>query len=335
MREADPAQVVGQIRVLIEARYVFPDVASTVSGVLAEGLAAGRYPTDPPALAKAVTADLRSVNADQHLELKYLDPARPRGAAEGDGEFAAMARWADRTCGGVGCVRRLAGNVGYLSLRPVLFPVVTAGEHITAAMTLLAATDALIIDLRRCSGGDPAIVAFLVSYLWDHEPAQLSGLRGRADSQISQTWTLPYVPGRRFGRAKPVYVLTSATTFSGAEQLCYDLRQLGRATVIGEHTRGGAHACEEFRVHPLFDARISVAEAVHPKTGGNWERTGVIPDVQTTAGRARGTARELALQDVIAAGGAGAAQARIALAAARGEPAGPGREGTAAQAAAT
>jgi C-terminal processing protease CtpA/Prc len=224
-----------------------------------------------------------------------------------------------------------------------------AGEHITAAMTLLAATDALIVDVRRCSGGDPTIAAFIISYLWDHEPAQLTGLRGRADNQISQTWTLPYVPGRRFGRAKPVYVLTSATTFSGAEQLCYDLRQLSRATVVGERTRGGANACVEFRVHPLLDARISVAEAVHPRTGGNWEGTGVTPDVQTTAGQARATARELALQDVIAAGGAGAAEARTALAAARGEqprpgragpavrgePAGPGRADTAAQAMAT
>jgi hypothetical protein len=308
MREADPAQVVGQIRALVEAHYVFPDVAKTVSGVLAEGLAEGRYPTDPPTLAKAVTTDLRSVNADQHLALKYLDPARPRGASAGDGEFAAMARWADRTSGGVGCARRLAGNVGFLSLRPVLFPVVIAGEYITAAMTLLAATDALIMDLRRCSGGDPSIAAFVISYLWDDEPAQLTGLRGRADGQITQTWTLSEVPGRRFGRTKPVYVLTSATTFSGAEQLCYDLRQLSRATVIGEPTRGGAHASEVFRVHPLLDARISVAEAVHPTTGGNWEGTGVIPDIQTTAGQARFTARELALHYVTAAREAGLAR---------------------------
>jgi hypothetical protein len=337
VREADPAQVVGQIRALVETHYVFPDVGSTVSGVLAEGLANGRYPTDLPTLAEAVTADLQSVNGDQHLGLKCLDPARSRGAAAGDGNdnFAAMARWADRTCGGVGCVRRLDGNVGYLNLRPVLFPVVMAGEHITAAMTLLAATDALIIDVRKCSGGDPTIAAFVISYLWDHEPAQLTGLRGRADSQISQTWTLPYVPGRRFGRAKPVYVLTCATTFSGAEQLCYDLQQLSRATIIGERTRGGAHASADFRVHPLLDARISVAEAVHPNTGGNWEGTGVIPDIQTTAGQALGTARELALQDVIAPGGTGAARAPAALAPARSEPAGRGHAGTAARAAAT
>ena len=112
-----------------------------------------------------------------------------------------MARWADQTCGGIACVRRLAGNVGYLDLQPVLFPAVMAGELITAAMTLLATADALIIDLRRCLGGEPAMVSFLISYLWDHEPAQLSGLREHSDSQPRQAWTLPYVPGRRPGKA--------------------------------------------------------------------------------------------------------------------------------------
>jgi len=115
----------------------------------------------------------------------------------------------------VASVRRLAGNVGYLELQPVLFPAALCGEIITAAMSLVATTDALIIDLRHCVGGEPAMAAFLVSYLWDHEPLELTGLRERKDNQLKQAWTLPYVPGRRFGKAKPVYALTSATTFSG------------------------------------------------------------------------------------------------------------------------
>jgi C-terminal processing protease CtpA/Prc len=227
-----------------------------------------------------------------------------------------MARWAGQTCGGVACVRRLSGNVGYLELQPVLFPAALCGEIITAAMSLLATTDVLIIDLRHCLGGEPTMAAFLISYLWDYEPAQLTGLREGKDNQLKQAWTLPYVPARRFGKAKPVYALTSATTFSGGEHLSYDLQQLGRATIIGERTRGGARARarEGFPVHPHLEATISVAEAVNPKTGGNWEGTGVVPDIQTTAGQARDTAYKLALQDVIAAGGATAAEARGALA---------------------
>jgi Peptidase family S41/N-terminal domain of Peptidase_S41 in eukaryotic IRBP len=317
MDEAELADVVDQVRALVEAHYLFPEVAVKVSGVLAAGLAGGRYPADLPALATAVTADLQSINGDKHLRLEYHQEAiPPRTPGDDAEEYAAMARWADQTCGGVACAQRLAGNVGYLDLRPVLFPAVLCGEVITAAMSLLSTADALIIDLRNCRGGEPSMVAFLISYLWDHDLAQLSGLRERQDNLLRQTWTLPYVPGPRFGKDKPVYVLTSAVTFSGGEQLSYDLQQLGRATIVGEPTRGGANLREGFRVHPRLEATISVAEAVHPRTGRNWEGTGVAPDIQTTADRARDAAYERALQDVIAAGGTAAAEAEDALAAA-------------------
>jgi len=317
MGEAELAGIVDQVRALVEAHYIFPEVAAKVSGALAAGLAGGRYPADLPALATAVTADLQSVNGDKHLRLLYHEQAiPPRTPGDDTEEYAAMARWADQTCGGVACAQRLAGNVGYLDLRPVLFPSVLCGEVITAAMSLLATADALIIDLRNCVGGEPSMATFLISYLWDRDPAQLSGLRERQDNLPRQIWTLPYVPGRRFGKDKPVYALTSAITFSGGEQLSYDLQQLGRATVVGEPTRGGAHAREGFRVHPHLEATIPVAAAVNPKTGGNWEGTGVAPDIQTSADRARDTAYEHALQDVVTAGGAAAAEAGDALAAA-------------------
>jgi hypothetical protein len=314
--EPELTRIVGQVCALVEAHYVFPDVAAAVSRVLADGLAEGRYPADARSLATAVTADLQSVNGDKHLRLLYHEQALPQRAPGDDTEeYAAMARWAGLAGGGVACVQRLAGNVGYLDLQPVLFPAAISGESITAAMTLLAGTDALIIDLRHCLGGEPAMTTFIISYLWDHEPAQLSGLRERG--QLKQAWTLPYVPGGRFGKAKPVYVLTSAATFSGGEQLSYDLQHLGRATVIGERTRGGAHAREGFTVHPHLEATVSVAEAVNPKTSGNWEGTGVTPDLQTPAAQARDTAYRRALQDVTAAGGSSAAEAQTALEAAQ------------------
>lgn len=320
MDEAEVARIVGQVCELVEAHYVFPDAAEALSRVLAEGLAEGRYPACAPSLAAAVSADLQSVNGDKHLRLLYHGDALPQRAPGDDAEeYAAMARWAGQTCGGVACVQRLAGNVGYLDLQPVLFPVAICGEIITAAMSLLADTDALIIDLRHCLGGEPAMTAFIISYLWDSEPAQLTALRARQGDVLKQAWTLPYVPGRRFGKAKPVCVLTSASTFSGGEQLSYDLQQLGRARVIGERTRGGAHAREGFPVHPHLEATISVAESVNPVTGGNWEGTGVTPDIQATAAHARGVAYRLALQAVIASGNSAAAEAEGALAAADAE----------------
>jgi C-terminal processing protease CtpA/Prc len=158
------------------------------------------------------------------------------------------------------------------------------------------------------------MAVFVASYLWDDRPVQLTGLRERRPAVPRQMWTLPHVPGRRFGKAKPVYLLTSAATFSGGEQLSYDLQQLGRAAVIGERTRGGAHPREAFSVHAHLEATIPVAESVNPVTGGNWEGTGVTPDVDVIASQARDTAYRLALQAVIAAGTSSAAEASGALA---------------------
>jgi len=56
--EAEMADVVGQVRALVETHYLYPDTAAAVSRVLAEGLADRRYPADAASLAAAVTADL-------------------------------------------------------------------------------------------------------------------------------------------------------------------------------------------------------------------------------------------------------------------------------------
>jgi hypothetical protein len=297
MTDEEVSEIVERVRALVETHYLFPDVGTAVSQTLADGLAVSRYPADARLLAAAVTADLQSVNGDLHLRLLHHDePQPPREPGDDREEYAAMARWSDQTCGGVARVEHLAGNVGYLDLQPVLFPAAIYGELLTAAMSLIAGTEALIIDLRGCLGGEPGAVSLIVSYLWGSEPVQLTGLRER--QQLTQSWTLPYVAGRRFGQAKPVYVLTSSATFSGGEQLSYDLQQLGRATVVGEQTRGGAHAREGFVVHPHLEVTISVAEAVNPRTGGNWEGTGVAPDVPTTTEQALDTAYSRALADI-------------------------------------
>ena len=314
MDQHEVTRVVHEVQALVEDRYVYPGVGEQVARVLAAGLAEGRYPADERQLAAAVTADLQSVNGDKHLRLLYHDePIGHREPGDDAEEYAAVARWAQQTCGGVASVQRLAGNVGYLDLQPILFPAVIGGELITAALSLVAATEALIIDVRQCLGGEPAMVAFLISYLWDHDPVQLTGLQERQDDRPRQSWTLPYVPGRRFGKTKPVYVLTSAATFSGGEQLAHDLKQLGRAVLIGEPTRGGGHAREGFRVHPHLEATISVAAAVSPVSGTSWEGTGVTPDIPTPAAQARDKAHRLALEQVITTDGPQAAEARSAL----------------------
>ena len=326
MDELEVSHIVGRVSALVESRYLDPDVGASISRVLAEGLAQRRYPPEARALAAALTGDLQSVNGDKHLRLLFREETlAERAPGDDSDEVAAVARWAAQTCSGVACVERLAGNVGYLNLEPILFPAAMCGQVVAFAISLLADTEALIVDLRRCIGGEPAMSALITSYLWDHEPAQLTGLRERGDHLPKQSWTLPFVPGRRFGKVKPAYVLTSGATFSGGEQLSYDLQQLGRAAIVGERTGGGAHAREGFPVHPHLEATIPVADAVNPKTGTNWEGTGVVPDVPATADEARDIAYGLALEAVIATAGSTRFEAEGALAALRRARGGGGR----------
>jgi hypothetical protein len=329
MQNTDISSITRDLARLVAERYVFPGRAAEISRFLENGLAEDRHAAvpDEQALATALTQDLQSLNGDKHLRLLHsvAELPGPAGRAErGDeaAELAAMTAFAERTAGGIARAERLDGNVGYLDLRPLLFPPVVAGEAVAAAMTLIAPAEVLLLDLRRCLGGSPDMVAMVCSYLFGDEPVHLIDIidRPAADgtAAVRQSWTMPFTPGRRFGPDKPVFVLTSGTTFSGAEELSYDLQQLGRATVVGERTRGGAHPVERFPIRPHLQATIPIARAHSPVSGGNWEGTGVLPDVQVPAGEALGVAYQRALAHVLALGDEGArtetnAEARRAL----------------------
>lgn len=292
MTESPVAAVVERIAALLEEHYVDPEATPFIVAAVHDGLASGRYGPDLESLAAAVTADLQSVNGDLHLRLLHhpeeLAIEEPGDDAE---EYAAMAGWAARTGDGVAKVERLEGNTGLVTIDPILFPVAISGEAVTAALSLVASADTLILDLRNCLGGDPAMVAWFASYLFGREPVALTGLRERG--RVTQSWTLAHVPGVRFGPDKPIFLLTSSVTFSGGEHLTYDLQRLGRATVVGERTRGGANARRGFRLHPHLEVTIPVAAAVDPVTQGNWEQVGVTPDVPAAAGDAMARALEL------------------------------------------
>jgi C-terminal processing protease CtpA/Prc len=87
-----------------------------------------------------------------------------------------------------------------------------------------------------------------------------------------------------------VYVLTSNRTFSGAEEFSYNLKNLKRATIIGETTGGGAHPGDFERLTDHFGAFVPVGRAINPITKTNWEGTGVEPDIKVPRDQALKTA---------------------------------------------
>ncbi|MFE7562978.1 S41 family peptidase [Kitasatospora sp. NPDC057500] len=315
LRQAEITGIVTELRRLTTRLYVFPEIGERIAEGLDEALSRGRYrgAEDAETLGRLVTEDLQAVNGDGHLRLKFHPDPIP--AAKEDGALLAeLARGADLSLGGVPRVERLEGGVALLKLAPILFPLDMAGESLNAALTLVARAEALILDLRECVGGHPYTSAHICGHLFD-EPTHLNTLYDRQDGSEQQFWSPALLPGPRFGGAKPVYVLISGATFSGGEELAYNLQQRGRAVVVGEVSGGGANPRRGFTLHPHLEATIPVARSVNPVSGGNWEGTGVVPDTATDPARADEVAHRAALAEVARLGGgsASAEEARRAL----------------------
>lgn len=279
--------------------YVFPENAARMVVGIRKRAAHNEYDSvaDPEALARRWTEDLQEFSRDKHLRVRYSPEKLPPEGTDGpsEEEREGFRRMAAARNGEFVRVERLDGNVGCIRLDAFL-PAGIAGETAAAAMTFLADTDALVFDLRHNRGGDPTMIALITSYLFGPEPVHLNDLYWRPTDSTQQFWTQPHVPGRRFGPEKPVTVLTSARTFSGAEEFCYNLQALKRATVVGETTAGGAHPGGTVHLSDHLCAFIPTGRAINPITGTNWEGTGVEPDVKVPADDALRVAHILALE---------------------------------------
>ncbi len=291
----------------LDEAYVFPDKAKEMAADIRKRLEDKEYDevTCGKQFAKTLTEHLRAISKDKHLHVDFSAeplPERPEGEERGPSpeEFERMRRFMARRNFGFERVERLRGNVGYLDLRGFGDPS-ACGETAAAAMSFLANADALIVDVRKNGGGDPAMVALITSYLFGPEPVHLNDLYFRPEDSTRQWWTLPYVPGKRFGPDKPVYVLTSGRTFSAAEEFTYNLKNLKRATIVGETTGGGAHPGGFRRLGEHFGAFIPSGRAINPISKTNWEGTGVTPDIPVSEAEALAAAHIAAVEALIKA----------------------------------
>jgi C-terminal processing protease CtpA/Prc len=303
LTQAQRHSVVNTALAKLTENYVFPEAAQRIDTAIRKRLARGDYDAavDGPALASKLTADLREISHDKHLEVFFSEEALPNRElqAERTPEEKERARQQmAKTNFGFEKIERMQGNIGYLDLRAFMTPS-WAGPTAAAAIAFLSNTDALIIDLRQNDGGDPAMVAFLAAYLFD-EPVRLSDVVSRRGTEIRQWWTPP-VTGAKYARNKPVFILTSGSTFSAGEQFPYDLKTLGRATIVGETTGGGAHPFRPYRIDDHFSIGVPFGRAVNPITSSNWEGTGVTPDIPVVASDALAAAWKKAVETVLAA----------------------------------
>lgn len=283
---------------LIEDRYVAVERLDKLVAALEELEREVTTTVEGEDFAATVTARLREVSGDGHLGLSYSEQpiAEPEKTSEQLTLNDDFEQWYGAPVNnGVEKIERFEGNIMLLDLRA--FPPPSMGaETIAAAMNVVAQGEALIIDLRR-NGGGAETVLLVMGYLVDPGSPFMSTYDRPSDSWTHQS-VPDWVPGKRFGSEKPLYVLTSKRTFSAAEALAYSLQAMGRGTIVGEVTGGGAHPFEYRKVSTHFALDLPEAMSCHPLTGTNWQDVGVTPDVAAAREEALDTALRLAREAI-------------------------------------
>jgi hypothetical protein len=285
--------------------YVFPDMGQKMAAALRTQQKRGDYRdiSNGDVLATRLSDDLHAISHDKHVSVHFSwDVVPPDPTDKPDQRRDTDTRLRQRVeAGNCGFEKaeHLPPNIGYLKFKEFADTDICAGTAI-AALNFLADSDALIIDLRDNHGGHAAMVTLIASYLFA-EPTHLNDVYHRSDNSTIQLWTSPFVSGKRFVD-KPVFLLTSRRTFSAAEDFSYALKNLKRATLIGETTGGGAHPISPRRIDDHFTVIVPIGRSISPITKTDWEGTGVEPDVKVAAADALDEALKRARDQTASAG---------------------------------
>ena len=300
------AELVNALACELADNFVFPDVGERYAAAVKAKLASGAYAgiNYPDTLAKTITADLQAVASDGHLKLftpaMLVDRApRPNGTPPPMAAIPASG-W-------------LADGVAYIGF--TVFPGDEATlKTLDGFIAAHAGARVLIIDARRHRGGGLDEMDRIFPHLFSREtPLVLMDTREAVDRRggnpIMDSPTVRRQPSpasvvRRLHLAVPaanpvwrdtkVLLLTSQRTASAAEHLALSLKRTGRATLVGETTRGAGHYGGMAELPGGFGAFVPVGRTFDPDTGQGWEGTGVAPDVAVPAADALNRALELA-----------------------------------------
>lgn len=300
----DKVLTIGNLCHTILENYPFEDAAEKMVSLLEGNLESGAY-NDKESFgdfAIALTNDLRTSSGDRHIHIFYHPAEAERLADQPSMEDDYPVSWWHLSKSdnfGIQKLAYLLGNIGYIKIN-VFAPVIYAGSTVISSMQFLSEADAIIFDLRECRGGDPFTVQLFESYLFSDgkNPKLFLTKYSKVEYPVQQTWSLPFVPGKRLPDV-PVYVLTSGDTFSGGEDMAYTLKHHQRARIVGENTAGGAHPIEQFSIGSGFIVIMPNAYPEHPVTKSNWEGKGVSPDISAAREAALPIAHEAALKQLL------------------------------------
>ncbi|CAI2767174.1 S41 family peptidase [Flavobacterium collinsii] len=278
---------------LIQKEYIFPEKAKLMGDHLKKAYKENKFKKYDllDSFAVALTKEIRFINNDKHLRIKpKFIPEKDKANSTKDSYEVYLHNLTDnrKLANGFKEVKIIDGNIGYLKFN---YFIEETEQTIDSYMELLSKTDAIVVDLRTNGGGSPKTVQYLCSYFFK-QPLLLNTLYFRKGN-FTEEFKVIEVSGKKRTDV-PLFIITGARTFSGAEEFSYNMQTQKRATLVGEVTGGGANPGDILEVNSLLEIFIPTGTAINPITKTNWEGIGVIPEYKTTKDSAYNKTIELA-----------------------------------------
>ena len=287
--------VLNSLAELLEDFYVFPDKAELYAQYLRQ-----RAPTlsssDKEEFASQITEELRKIHTDAHLRVEIEgDNNSGPGPNNPPPKFDKILYLTPEIA-----YFRFDGLWGDPETMSVLREFVDKSENVTA----------MIIDLRKNRGGGLAEVDFFASELFS-EPTELLVMEVRrtvyemeggpfGEGPTFQKIESPAASVRLLHKSIPadsaklidkkVYILTASMTASAGEHFALAMQRTGRATLVGESTKGAAHFGGLMPIGSGLRAFIPAGRTYNPDTGESWEGVGVQADIKSLPDNALVTA---------------------------------------------
>ncbi|GHF00236.1 S41 family peptidase [Thalassotalea profundi] len=283
-------KAIKNIILILEKEYIYPEKALLVKAELKRKLANKEFDkvSDWYSFIRSLSVILRDISGDMYLDIVEPHPSLTLEKVKRKSALNLKDSYIIRN------VDLLSGNVGYIKVN-YFYQTSNAKKEIFRALKELSMVDALIIDLRDTEGDSIPLAQYLMSF-FIKESTILSEVLYDQQKKKKRLRALETSGNDKFKHNFPIYILTSSYLSSSGEFFSYTLQHLKKAFIVGENTMGIAHVLQNKKINNHISLTIPIAIHLHPATHSNWEKTGVIPDLDIAANLSVDAAHKMAKQ---------------------------------------
>jgi carboxyl-terminal processing protease len=165
-------------------------------------------------------------------------------------------------------------RIGYIFI-PTFFDETIPGQ-VEDALEELGELDGLILDNRMNGGGSSSVVEPILSYFTE-------GILGHFVTRTERRTLRIFADPVNNSQTVPLVILVGQDTVSFGEIFSGALQNTGRAKIVGQTTLGNVETLSGYNFEDGSQAWIAEERFDPLNSDADWERDGIIPDVEAYA----------------------------------------------------